>query len=266
MDYGSIVSDSIAFTREALTGKWITWLILILCSMPLALIRFIGDPQEIFDGKTIHWELVPWPELIALCLLGFVLSFVIFGYIVRIYRGVTPPPVLDAWGSLFVDGIKLVIVCLLWILPGLVIMGTGLIFLVISFAEIPTAPTPLFSAGFSLFFIGLIILAISALYSNLGIVRFARTGSIREGFRFSALTRAIQAIGWGNYLFALVICVLLFLVCDLLSVLLQMIPVVGWVIPPVLLPVYQVFFARYLCRVYDHGELPAPVPAPVLAQ
>jgi len=263
MDYGSIVSDSIAFTREALTGKWITWLILILCSMPLALIRFVGDSKEIFDGKIIHWELVPWPQLIALCLAGLVLSFVVFGYIVRIYRGASPPPVLDAWGSLFVDGIKLAIVCILWLLPGLVIMGTGFILLIISFAGPLASPSPLLSAGFVLLFIGLIILAISALYSNLGVVRFARTGSIREGFRFSAITRTIQVIGWGNYLFALVICVLLLLVCNLISALLQLVPVVGWVIPPILLPVYQIFFARYLCRVYDHGELPAPAPAPV---
>lgn len=264
MDYGSIVSDSIAFTREALTGRWTTWLILILCSMPVALLRFVGNSNEIFDGKTIHWELVPWFQVIAICLAGLVLLFVMFGYIVRIYRGVNPPPVLDAWGSLFMDGIKLAVVCVLWILPGLVIMGTGLVLLILSLAGSGVTPTFLPSAGFSLLLIGLIVIAISALYSNLGIVRFARTGSIREGFRFSALTRTIQTIGWGNYLFALVICVLLFLIFDVISILFQLVPVAGWLFPPVLIPVCQVFLARYLCRVYDHGELPAP--APVLTQ
>ncbi len=58
----------------------------------------------------VHWELIPWPRIILLCIAGILLSFVISGYMVRIYRGITSPPVFDTWVSLYIDGIKLAIV------------------------------------------------------------------------------------------------------------------------------------------------------------
>jgi Protein of unknown function (DUF4013) len=266
MDYGAIVSDSIGYTRAALVGNWVTWLIFILCSLPIALIRFVCDPTKIITGTTIHWELIPWPQLIVLCLAGLLLSFITSGYLVRVYRGTTPPPVFDAWGTLFLDGIKLVVVGILWFVPTMIIFAAGFALTFFGTHTGSASMGPMLGAGVLLFLIGLILLVIAILYGILGSVRFARTGSIRGGIRFSAITDTIQAIGWGTYILALVILVVLALLFSVVVSLLALIPLVGWVIQLILNPLISIFSARFICRVYDHSipQAPSPEPAPVV--
>ena len=90
-----------------------------------------------------------------------------------------------------------------------------------------------------------------------------------EGFRFSAITGTIQAIGWGAYILALVIMMVLVILASLVISLFALIPFAGWVIQPVLTPIISVFSARYISQVYDHSvpqaPAPAPAPAPVTA-
>ena len=95
MDYGAIVSDSIGYTRAALVGRWVTWLIFILCSLPFALIQFVVDSKKItavMIGGTINWEVFPWPQLIVLCLAGILLMFVVSGYWSGSIAGQHRPP------------------------------------------------------------------------------------------------------------------------------------------------------------------------------
>ena len=266
MDYGVIVSDAAGYAKTALVKNPITWLIFIICGLPLALIRFVFDPKTIITGTRVHWELIPWPRLVALCCAGLLLSFIVSGYLVRVYRGTTPPPVFDSWCSLYLDGIKLAIVGFLWFVPALVIFVIALIFMFFGVHDSASTGT-MMGAGFTLILIGLIVLVITCLYAVLGSVRFARTGSMREGLRFSAITGTIQAIGWGAYILALVIMMVLVILASLVISLFALIPFAGWVIQLVLTPIISVFSARYISRVYDHSvpQAPAPAPAPVTA-
>ena len=262
MDYGALVSESIGYTKAALAGNWVTWLIFVICSLPFALIRFVFDPKTIFTGTAIHWDLIPWPQLVALCCAGLLLSFIVSGYLVRVYRGTTPPPVFDSWCSLYLDGIKLAIVGFLWFVPAIVIFVVAFAFMFLGVHGSASMGT-MTGAGFILLLIGLIVLVITCLYAVLGSVRFARTGSMREGLRFSAITGTIQAIGWGTYILALVIMIVLVILASLVISLFALIPFAGWVIQLVLTPIISVFSARYISRVYDHSVPQAPVPAPV---
>jgi len=263
MDYGALVSDAVDYTRAALVKNPVTWLIFIICSLPFALIRLVCDPKTIMTGTHVHWELIPWPQIILLCLAGLVLGILLSGYIVRIYRGITPPPSFDAWGTLFLDGLKLLIVGLLWFIPAIVVFIAAFALLILGTFSGPMHGNPMMSAAMVLLLIGLIILVITILYSILGSVRFARTGSIREGIRFSAITGTIQAIGWGTYILALIIVMVLVILFSLVISLFGFIPLIGWVIVLILDPLVQVFMARYISRVYDHSlpREPAPVPA-----
>jgi len=261
MDYGTLVSEAVGYTKEALVGNWVTWLIFILCSLPIALINFVVDPKKIFNGTTIHWELIPWPQLIALCLAGLLLSFIVSGYLVRVYRGITPPPKFDSWCSLYLDGIKIAIVGFVWFVPALVIFVIAVALMIVGALGGASMGT-MVGAGLIVLLIGLIVLVITCLYAVLGSVRFARTGSIREGLSFSAITGTIQAIGWGAYILALVIMLVLVILFSLIISLLALIPYAGWVIQLVLTPIISVFTARYISRVYDHSVPQAPAPAP----
>ena len=264
MDYGAIVSDAAGYAKTALVKNPVTWLIFIICSLPFALIRFVVDPKTIFTGTTIHWDLIPWPRLIALCCAGLLISFIVSGYLVRVYRGTTPPPVFDSWCSLYLDGIKLAIVEFVWFVPALVIFVVAFAFMFFGVYGSASMST-MMGTGFSLLLIGLILLVITILYAILGSVRFARTGRMREGLRFSAITGTIQAIGWGVYILALVIMMVLVILASLVISLFALIPFAGWVIQLVLTPIISVFSARYISRVYDHSVPQAPAPAPVTA-
>lgn len=266
MDYGALVSDSVRYSKAALFGKPVTWLVFIICSLPFALINFLYDPKTLVSATgEFRWEMIPWMQIALLGLLGLILSFIVSGYIVRIFRGITPPPSFDSFWALYLDGIKLFIVAIVWMIPALVIMGAAFVMIVIGTMAGAGSVGTLISAGFILLMIGLIVLVITVIYAYIGSVRFARTGSMREAFRISALTGTIQAMGWGAYILALVIIAVLVLLFGLIISLLALIPLVGWLIQIVLQPLVQVFGARYISRVYDHGmpQEQSPAPAPV---
>ena len=263
MDSGEILTEAVAYTRETFEGKWVRWLIFIILSLPMALLPFVLDMTKIMDKTTaaIHWEQVPWGQVAVLLVAGFLCSFFMAGYLVRIYRGAKPAPDFDNWGGLFVDGLKLTIVSFLWFLPIFIVL------LIILGIAIITATSG--GAGPVFLYIGLVLLAliveivicvIVVLFAPMGIIRFARTGSITEGLRYSKISALIGKIGWGQYIVALVVLLVVTLIFVIIEMVLQLIPYVGWVLVLVITPLLSVFIARFYTLLYDKGE-EQPVPA-----
>ena len=237
MDYGTILNDSFQYAKDAVWDKWKQWLLL----------------------------------LVSMIIFPFIL-----GYCVRIYQGDRPAPELEKWGSLFVDGLKLFVVELIYAAP---------IILLIIIAFLPFFST-LISAGIlsentaamtdsqaEQFFVShpeilssigtmLVVIVVAVvlaimigIISFIGTVRFARTGRIAEGFNFSAILDLIQKIGWINYLLALIIIAVIGSVYGFVMNLVMMIPVLGLVIWFFLYPPFIIFMSRYAALVYDHGGI-----------
>jgi hypothetical protein len=153
-----------------------------------------------------------WLKLIlATILLGIPLN----GWIVRVYRGATPAPEVDAWGTLFIDGLKLTIIGLIYAIPliifsvilPLIIHGTGR-------ATVPVGTVVPISAGEMSSAIGLFLLLlvlylvydiIIAILLPIASIRFARTGTFSEAFNFRAILDTIGKIGWLNYVIAIIL-------------------------------------------------------------
>ncbi|MFA7072970.1 MAG: DUF4013 domain-containing protein, partial [Methanoculleus sp.] len=70
MDYGSLISGSFEYTKDALWGKWGRWILLVVLSLIQVFTLF----------------LIPLYN----------------GYIVRVLAGRRPAPDVDQWGRLFV--------------------------------------------------------------------------------------------------------------------------------------------------------------------
>jgi hypothetical protein len=262
MNIEAIVSDSFAYAQEALVGKWTRWGIFILLALPFSLIQFVFDPKTLSTGTKINWDAVPWGQIAVLFGIGILLSFFLSGYSVRIYRGVKPAPDFTDWPNLFFDGVKLAVVWLLWVLPLFIVLAAGALFAFVTFVSSPAAPAP--NLAVLLFLLLLLVVEfvlfiIVMLFGILGAVRFARTGSIREGVRFFAILTTIRTMGWQSYIISLIVFIVVAVIYAIITGILSIIPFIGWVLVLIVAPFFSIFIARYFTLVYDQGE-PQVVP------
>jgi hypothetical protein len=211
MDYGNMLGESFEYAKEGLVGKWMKWLLLLVATI--------------------------------------LLSLPLLGYELKILRGEKPSPEVNDWGTLFIDGIKYAVIVIIYLIP-LAIIG------IISIAPLIVAAirqnTAAILAGVGVFLIGLVIFVIVwiiiVLIAAIGIIRFARTGSMGEAFNFGAILMTIGKIGWINYIVALII---MAVIVGIVEGILFAIPVIGGLLAFFLAPFIVLFEARYLCQVYD---------------
>lgn len=221
MDYGNMISDAFEYTREALVGKWMRWVLLTIVTI------------------------IP------------IVNFISFGYMMEIYRGTKPAPELENWGTLFVDGLKLFIVALIYMIPVIVIIAIfgGIGFLgMIGSGNANGDPSLAAGAIASLMgglFLALIVALLISIIAAVGVIRFTRMGSMGEAFNFSAILETIGRIGWVDYIIALVILFIAVAVVEFVMGLLMIIPVLGWIISLFITAALVIFEARYLTLIYD---------------
>lgn len=261
MDHTIAVTKSIEYTREALIGKWARWIIFVILGFPMALLPFVLNVNTIGATDSFSWEQIPWDQIGVIVLAGIILSFFLSGYIFRIYRGVQPAPDFNDWGALFIDGLKLQVTSFIWMLPIMIIIIAG--FVGLSFVTMGSAGTA--SAGLLLvllaaLFIAMIFFIIVALFIPMALVRFARTGSMREGLRVSEILAHIGRIGWGQYIIAIIVLVAVMLLFGFLVTIFSLIPLIGWLLELAVTPFLTIFGARYYTLVYEEGTVP-PVSA-----
>jgi hypothetical protein len=223
MDYGNMIGDSFTYVKEGVIDKVNTWLLLIVATLILA---------------------IP-----------------LMGYTMNIYRGTKPAPEVDGWAKLFVDGILLFIVSIIYAIPIIIleflIAGTAFA------SQIGGNPTTMMAglAGAGILAVILIIVAIIiGLISPIGIIRFARTGNFGEAFNFGEILATIKKIGWLSYILALIIVaivvgipvLILWVILFALMIALSLVGIViAGIILLVVLPIIAVFEARYITQVYE---------------
>jgi hypothetical protein len=124
-------------------------------------------------------------------------------------------------------------------------------------------------AGSTTLFLGLVLLAllieiivcvIVILFLPMGVIRFACTGSISGGLRYSRISELIGKIGWGQDIIALIVLIIATFIFIIIAMILSMIPHIGWVLNLTINPLLTMFIARYYTLIYDQGG-PLPEPA-----
>ena len=222
--------------------------------------RLLEDSFD-YTGNALRGSWVRWLQLIV-CVVVFPLMY---GYFVRIMRGDTPD--LGGWGRLFVDGLKLLVVYLAYVVLMLVVavalMGGG---------GILAGGNGLVAAVVAL--VSFVLLILIWLVAQMAAVRFAKMESLREAFNIPAVLAQIRRIGWGSYIFSqvilqivlmlfmMVLVSLVFLVTGLVGLVAG---IIGILLLPVLMlavsPVVYVFQYRYNTLVYESGTANSGLPA-----
>ena len=223
MDYGAMLSDSFAYTKEGVLEKTNNWFMLMIATL--------------------------------------ILSIPLTGYIMKIFRGEKTAPEVTDWGTLFVDGIKLIIVGLIYYLP--VIILEVIMFAILGAAFISGGPN-IARAGLGLAgILGLVLIILAiiiAIFLPIASIRFARTNNFSEAFNFGAILETIGKIGWISYILALIIGAIVIgipvgIVYFILMMIALAIPFVGFLILIigllVIIPLVAVFHARYLTQIFD---------------
>jgi hypothetical protein len=214
MDYGNMVGEAFAYAKDGVWEKWNKWLMLIIATI------LLGIP--------------------------------LMGYMMKVLRGEKPAPEVTDWGTLFVDGIKYLIVAIIYAIPiiiveVLVLGAAGLSMMSGNVTAITAA-----IAGMLLGFVVILILAIViAVFEMIGIVRLARTGSIGEAFNFNAILSTIGKIGWDSYIIALIVFVVVAIIFSIIVTILMMIPILGLILYLCLIAPFALFAGRYICQIYD---------------
>jgi hypothetical protein len=145
-------------------------------------------------------------------------------------------------------------------LPIIIVLAAICAIAFISFVSTLAAPNiTLLLFGLLLLLVVFVLFVLVVLFGILGAVRFARTGSIREGIRFSAILTTIWTIGWLSYIILLIGFVIAMFIYAVITGLLSAIPFIGWVLVLIVNPFFMIFSARYFALIYDQGE-PKPVP------
>jgi hypothetical protein len=210
MDYGNMLEEAFEYAKEGLVGKWMKWLLLLVATI-----------------------------LLALPLLGYVL---------KILRGEKPSPEISDWGTLFIDGIKYLVIGLIYAIPLIIIAIITIAPLVMAAIAGKTVSI----AAVGSFLVGLVVLTVIAivvaLFEFIGIIRFARTGRMGEAFNFGAILATIGRIGWLSYILALIIMIVAIGIAEFV---LMAIPFIGGLLFFILSPFLVLFEARYLCLIYD---------------
>ncbi|MEN6342056.1 MAG: DUF4013 domain-containing protein [Methanospirillum sp.] len=216
MEIGTMLRDAFEYMKEALVDKWMRWLILLV---------------------------------------GTIIFPIILGYTLRIYRGERTPPDPQDWIGVFIDGIKLFVVELVYAIPVIIV---GVVFFGGAVALMASGSNAATAAGIGTMLIGipvlLVVILLVAIFATMGAVRFARTDSFGEAFNISAILAHIGRIGWGSYILALIV---LMIVLSAISFILGLIPILGWLISLLIGPGISIFAARYITLLYDSAPAPA---------
>jgi len=227
MDYGSLISGSFEYTKDALWGKWGRWILLVVLSLIQVFTLF----------------LIPLYN----------------GYIVRVLAGRRPAPDVDQWGRLFIDGWKWNIISLIYMIPVLLILayfgGLAVLSAIgVQGATDPAAWAPVVAAALSGILLAVLVAILISFIALFAVVRFAHTGRFGEAFNFSAIFAHIGRIGWLNVFVALVVLTVVVAVVEFALIL---VPIIGVIILLLLMPAFIIFTYRYITLIYESAPAPA---------
>jgi hypothetical protein len=258
MNVGRFIVESAVFTRATLWERPSRWLIFILLGLPWMALSSLAESDKILEGTTIHWNLIPWQEAGLLIGAGLLCNLLISGWVVRLLRDDPLPPDFDRPLLLCLDGMKVHVIPLVWMLvPSLLafvqysLAGSGMI------SGSLWEPNPGTILFLILLAVQIIILFIAVQYAMIGAIRFARTGSVREGLALPGIKKTMDRIGIVNYYLGLGVIVLVWMLFSLALRGVALVPSVGPVISLGLSPVPTVFCFRFIAHFCDEERLSA---------
>jgi len=166
------------------------------------------DIGEIISDS-VKYPISDWKKLLTLgvlLLLSFLLIpvFLAIGYAFRTLKttiaGFDELPEFDEWGEMFIDGVKVFVVTIAYMIIPLIIIFASIFFTGSYGLTLTNVLLPL-QAGGSIMIVGFILAIIFGLLLTIAIAHMAFNDSqLGAAFRISEILEVIADIGWANYI------------------------------------------------------------------
>lgn len=141
--------------------------------------------------------------------------FLAYGYVLRIIKatlaGVDELPEFDELGDMFVDGLKIFVVAIVYSIPIMIVYGIIYVLALgtinaASYADYGAATSAAFGLLAIMYIVMLIVAIIVSLFELMAIANMAYyDGDLGAAFRFGEIMEHISRIGWGKYIVTLIV-------------------------------------------------------------
>lgn len=213
-------------------------------------------------SDSIKFPSAGWSKVVILGIILIIpiVNFIGIGYLFRIikatFAGIDELPDFDEVGELFIDGLKIFIVGIVYLIP-VAIVGI-IIGSLLSLSPVTTTGTFTgfdmfsFALGYSIYIIVAIIVGLIEVMAIANMALYE--GELGAAFKFSEVMDRIAMIGWGKYLGWYIIMVLLGLVAAAIAGVTMMI-IIGFILTPLIIyPYFAMFGARSLALLFASSE------------
>ena len=162
-------------------------------------------------------------------------------------------------GDMFIDGLKVLVVYIVYLLiPGIIIVAgifTSIASLAVTNTTISTAPTSFFALIGVTVVIGYILALIFGLFAYIALANMALYDELEAAFRFSEILDKIKMIGWVKYIIWYIVMGVIGLVIGFIAGLLNIIPILGVIIALLFIyPYFLMLFAKSLGLIFISNE------------
>ena len=261
MNIGEIVKDSLRYPLS----DWKNYLILGIIAVIANL--YMDVPSLMLpNGGLIYLSNPNGGLVLVLGIVGLIMGFFMYGYLVRIIEstlaGLAELPEFNAWGTMFIDGFKVLIMYFIYLIPLFVIGILGIAF----FAQALDNSMSNLSALDGGTLLGIVILVLIAIVytiimipiSLMSIANMANNDSkLGAAFRFKEIFNKIGDIGWLNLVIwyivtGIIYIALVFIVGALIQIIFSLIhPFVGGVLYSlIVVPFLYAYLFRSVALIY----------------
>lgn len=221
-------------------------------------------------SEAIKYPSAAWGKVVILGIILIIpiVNFIGLGYLFRIlkatFAGIDELPDFDSVGELFIDGLKILVVGIVYAIPVVIIGGIIALLLNIS-PTATTSPTSLdmFALGLS-YSVYIIVAIIIGLIQVVAIGNMALYNELGAAFKFSEILDRIANIGWGKYIIWYVIMVLLAIVAYAIAGAITILTFGIGIILAILIiyPYFSMFGVRSFALLFADSEEGEPAPVP----
>lgn len=172
----------------------------------------------------------------------------------------TEPPAFDNLGAMFIDGLKYIVVSIVYSLIPFMMMMMGITLAItsipsndmISISSCTSYTSLIFGSG--LFLVGLLLLLVTVVILNIAIANMAHKDEFGAAFRFGEIIHLIGSIGWGKYIIWYIVIAVITALFSIVSAIVTLIPLLGFILLILVVNPYLIIFSsRAIGLIYKEG-------------